>query len=60
MKTKKQWIKKQFEDNSSEQHDFRFSHYEEDKNFSSTATLNSKYAIMVCRHCGLLVKQNTI
>lgn len=38
-------------------HDYRFSHYEEDRNMSATATLNGKYAIMICRHCGNYIKQ---
>ena len=39
------------------EHDYRFSHYEEDQNMSTTATLNGKYAIMICRHCGSYIKQ---
>ena len=38
-------------------HDYVFSHYEEDRNMSTTAILNGKYAIMICRHCGKYNRQ---
>ena len=38
-------------------HDYYFSHYEDDRDPSSTATLLGKYAIMICRHCGHYIKQ---
>ncbi len=41
------------------EHDYRFSHYEEDRNTSPTSILNIKYAIMICRRCGHYIKQQT-
>lgn len=38
------------------EHDYRFSHYEEDRYMGSTTTINGKHVIMICRHCGNYVK----
>lgn len=45
-------------DNSLCQHDFRFSHYEnQDFNYSTTNAYFHHYAIMICKNCGLYIKQ---
>lgn len=41
-------------------HNFHFSHYEHDNNLSSTSGYINKYAIIICRHCGMYRKQSIL
>ena len=38
-------------------HNYHFSHYEEDRDMSTTASILGRYAIMICRDCGKYLKQ---